>query len=74
MFRGSQRNRRKLILWTLLAGGTTFQVLQTNGCAEFATSLFLNSVDFCSFLNCTGGSFFNFCEPVAILTDCLEPA
>lgn len=54
----------------LLAGATLWQFGIVNGCQEVATSLALGSVNFCSLLNCSGGTFFNFCAPFVILIDC----
>lgn len=63
---------RKKKLWAAAvacSAGMLFQYLPT-GCTEFFTSAGLSSFDFCSVFNCTGGSFFNFCEPVPLLLDC----
>lgn len=61
-------------LWKLLAiatCGTTFQVLtETGGCGTYGIYSALTSLDFCQVFNCVGGSFFNFCDPVAIFVDC----
>jgi hypothetical protein len=46
-----------------------FQMLPT-GCAEYYTQSVLASFNFCSVFNCEGGTFFNFCEPVALFVDC----
>ena len=63
---------RKKKLWAaiLICGaGTVFQALPTS-CANYLTAEALSSFNFCAVLNCTGGTFFNFCEPVALLMDC----
>jgi hypothetical protein len=63
------RNKK---LWAVIAAcgiGTVFQALPS-GCAEYYTQLALTSFDVCSVLNCEGGTFFNFCQPRAILADC----
>lgn len=63
---------RKIL--TLAAGAVVLQTFfQTNGCAEYATSFALGAVNFCSVLNCTGTSLFNFCDPQILLIDCVAP-
>ena len=62
--------KKKLLVAILVCGaGTVFQALP-NSCANYLTSEALSAFNFCSVLNCTGGTFFNFCEPVALLMDC----
>ena len=59
-------------MWALLAAlsvGTTLQV-GTNGCADYWSVMALDSFDFCSVFNCSGGTFFDFCNPVPLLMDC----
>ena len=63
---------RKRKLWTaalICAVGTVCQPL-AGGCANYITQQALASFDFCAVFNCTGGTFFNFCEPVRLLVDC----
>ena len=62
------RRAKWMILLTVLSVGTAFQA--GTGCTEFFYSSAISSFDFCSVLNCTGGSFFNFCDPVPLLVDC----
>ncbi len=54
-----------------LAAGTLFQVVQTGGCAQIGGELVLQSLNFCTILNCEGSTFFNFCDPIVLLLDCL---
>ncbi|HPM24852.1 MAG TPA: hypothetical protein PLP66_13165 [Phycisphaerae bacterium] len=59
-------------LWAAImicGAGTLFQVIP-NGCANYLTQQALVGFDFCSVFNCTGGTFFNFCEPIALFMDC----
>ena len=65
---------RKKRLWAVLAVAGIGTVFASNSCSSYYTSLALTSFDFCAVLNCTGGTFFNLCEPVAILADCPTPA
>jgi len=55
-------------LLAAFSAGTMFQF--SFGCNEFWTDVALTSFDFCSVVNCTGGTYFNFCDPVVILADC----
>jgi hypothetical protein len=66
-------NTRKkvLVLFVVCTVGVVLQTgLVTSGCAEFYGEALLTSFDFCSVFNCTSGTFFNLCEPVALLADC----
>ncbi len=63
------RRTRWIALLALASAGTAFQV-GANGCYEYYVNNALVAFDFCSVLNCTGGSFFNFCDPVPLLVDC----
>jgi len=61
---------RKLLAAVLICGlGVACQLLPS-GCAEYYTQSVLSSFNFCSVFNCEGGTFFNFCEPVALFADC----
>ena len=61
-------------LFAILAvcgAGTLFQVgLVPGSCAQFYGQAMLTSLDFCSVFNCTSGTYFNLCEPFALLQDC----
>ena len=64
------RLRNKLLVLTALCGlGTLFQIVP-GSCTNYLVYYALSSVDFCSILNCSGASFFNFCSPVKLLVDC----
>jgi hypothetical protein len=66
----SKSHRKKLLAATLiLASGTVLQ-LAPQGCGNYLLGWGLTSLDFCSILNCEGGTFFDFCNPVPILADC----
>ncbi len=63
---------RKKKFWAaigVLGAGMVFQVLP-QGCAQYYTQLSLTAFNFCAVFNCTGGTFFNLCQPRAILADC----
>ena len=66
MFRS--RYLKFLALLATVSTGTTFQF--STGCNQFYYDSALTSFNFCSVLNCTGGTFFNFCEPTILLSDC----
>lgn len=72
MKKRSFRRSVRLLLITL-GVGTAFQLaMEPTGCAAFGLNFVLNSVDFCSVLNCQGGTFFDFCNPVVLFVDCLN--
>ncbi|MFH1745616.1 MAG: hypothetical protein ABIG44_01095 [Planctomycetota bacterium] len=58
-----------MALLAALSVGTALQV-GANGCAEYFTTMALSSFDFCSVFNCTGGTFFNFCDPIPLFVNC----
>ncbi|MFO0837811.1 MAG: hypothetical protein U1D55_04745 [Phycisphaerae bacterium] len=62
--------RRKLIAaFALCAGGTLFQLLP-GSCYQLVANQAVVAFDFCGVLNCEGGAFFNFCEPIVLFVDC----
>lgn len=61
---------RLLSLAALSSAGVLFQLIP-GGCARFGVEAFLTGVDFCAVFNCSEGTFFNFCDPVLLLVDCL---
>lgn len=63
------RKKKLLIAFLVSGAGVVFQ-LAPNSCNSYFTAEALSSFNFCAVLNCTGGTFFNFCEPVALLMDC----
>ncbi len=67
------RKMRVKAFFALCAGATLFQA-GPNGCLQFGAYEALGIFDFCAILNCTQGTFFNFCEPLATLTDCPQQA
>lgn len=65
------KTRRKMLaLLGLCSVATVFQALP-GSCADGLIYEGLAALDFCAILNCTGGSFFNFCNPVVLFIDCL---
>jgi hypothetical protein len=63
------RQRKWLAGILVLASATVFQYLPM-GCTNFGTALGLSAFDFCAVFNCSGGTFFDLCNPFAILMDC----
>ncbi len=62
--------RRKMwLLGALCAGAALFQLFPTS-CAQFGLNQFATALDFCSVLNCSASTFFDFCSPIATLVDC----
>ncbi|MGE3180583.1 MAG: hypothetical protein AB7N71_03065 [Phycisphaerae bacterium] len=71
----NKRSFRRMyrILFATLGVGTALQVAtEPTGCASFGLNFALGAVDFCSVLNCQGGSFFDFCDPIILFVDCLN--
>ena len=67
----SRTRRKVLALLVVCTAGVVLQTgLVTTGCGKYYGEALLQSFDFCSVFNCTSGSYFNLCEPVALLTDC----
>ncbi len=63
--------RKRMMVLAALSLGTAFQFASTtNGCGEYVALFGLSSFDFCSVFNCTGGGFFNFCDPNVLFVDC----
>jgi hypothetical protein len=66
--------KKKLLIAAL--AGTLLQVLvpsgggRLGGCGNYLVYEAMTAVDACSFVNCDGGTFFNFCSPVRIFADC----
>jgi hypothetical protein len=69
MFR--TRRFKWIALLATLSAGTMMQA--TFGCNQLWTGIGLSSFNFCSVLNCTGGTYFNFCSPAVLLVDCPQP-
>lgn len=66
----TRTHRKMLALALALGAGTLFQAYPYNGCTQYYAYFAVSALDFCSVLNCTGGSFFNFCSPTQLLIDC----
>ena len=59
-------------LWLLLAAcgaGTLFQVTP-GSCSDYFLVHGLTALDFCAIFNCTGGAFFDLCNPIPLFVDC----
>ncbi len=67
----SRRRKKFLAIVAVCSAGTLFQTgVMPSGCAEFYGQATLFAFDACSVFNCTGGSYFNLCEPVPLFVDC----
>lgn len=67
----TRARRRALAALAICAAATLLQTgLVPQGCAQFALQLGVGLFDACSVLNCTSGTFFNFCDPIRLLVDC----
>ena len=64
---------KKKFLATLAAccAGTVLQTgLVTTNCAQFYAEAALTTFDPCTVFNCTGGTFFDLCEPYPLFATC----
>ena len=67
----SKTRKKFLATIAICSAATVFQTgLVPQGCGQFFTQLTLGVFDACSVLNCTSGTFFNFCDPTITLVDC----
>lgn len=64
----TQARARWLVL-AALSAGVVFQS-PVASCGQFGLNLVASTFDACSILNCTSGTFFNFCSPTVVLLDC----
>ena len=63
--------KRFLALMLVCTAGVLLQTgLMPTSCAQYLGQAALTSFDFCSVFNCTSGTYFNLCEPIALLADC----
>ncbi len=67
------RNKKLWAAFFVCGAGTIFQLLPTS-CAQLYADIGLSAFNFCSVFNCTGGAFFNVCDPSVIFVDCPTPA
>jgi hypothetical protein len=63
----ARRTKWIAIAATALAG-SLYQT--TSGCADFALLSGVSAFNVCSVINCTGSSFFDFCQPTPLFVDC----
>jgi len=64
-----RNRRRKLLVLAGLCAGTVFQLLP-QGCPQFLLQGVVTAFDFCAVFNCEAGTFFDLCDPIALLVDC----
>ncbi len=62
--------RRKLLAIAATLGTATVLQATPGGCLRYGMFEAFTAVDFCAIVNCQGGTFFDFCEPIPILLDC----
>ena len=70
----SRTKKKLLAMCTVCTAGMLFQAGLTGfipgSCAQWYFQSAVESFDFCSVFNCTGGTFLNVCEPVPLFRDC----
>lgn len=66
------KTRKKFVAaLAVCSAATVFQTgLAPAGCAQFALTYATAAFDACAVLNCSGSSFFDFCDPVVTFIDC----
>lgn len=59
-------------LWAAFVAGTIGLVCQflPSGCVDYGVTQAVTAFDICSVVNCSGGQFFDFCNPVPLFADC----
>ncbi len=62
-------NRKLIATGLILAAGTVFQYLPS-GCSQYFLAEGASAFNWCSVFNCTGGTYFNLCQPFRLLLDC----
>lgn len=63
----SRWQRKVVVSLAAMSLGLTTQL---TGCGEFFALAGVTGVNFCSILNCEGGTFFDFCGTNPVLIDC----
>jgi hypothetical protein len=67
----SKTKKKFLTIFAVCSAGTLFQTgLVPTGCVQFYGQALLTSFDPCAVFNCTGGAFFNLCEPIPLFRTC----
>ncbi len=66
----SNARAKFLTLAAICSAATVFQVGVPTSCAQFGLQSFFAVFDTCSVLNCSGGVFFDLCDPFVTLIDC----
>jgi hypothetical protein len=67
----SKTRKKFLAIAAVCSAGTLFQIgLVPTSCAQFYGQALLTAFDPCAVFNCTGGTFFNLCEPVPLFDTC----
>ncbi len=67
----SLRRKRAWVAILMCGAGTAFAVLP-RGCLDYTIVTAVQSFNFCSVVNCNGGTYFTFCPPGGggLLADC----
>jgi len=62
------KRAKRVALLAALSTGVLFQF--DTGCTTYYAATAASAFDFCSVFNCQGGTYFNFCNPIRLFTDC----
>lgn len=57
-------------LWAVIAACGCGSVFNVAGCSDYWINAGVTAFDVCSVVNCTGSTFFNFCQGDGLFVDC----
>jgi hypothetical protein len=67
----SRASKKLMVILAVCGAGTLFQTgFVPSGCVQFYGQTLLSTADPCAVFNCTGGSYFNLCEPFPLFWTC----
>jgi len=67
----SRTKKKLLATLAVCSAGTLFQAgYAPTSCVQFYGDALLTAFDPCAVFNCTGGTFFNLCEPFPLFWSC----
>jgi hypothetical protein len=67
----SRTKKKLLAIFAVCSAGTLFQTgIVPTSCVQWYGETLLTAFDPCSVFNCTGGTYFNLCEPFPLFMTC----
>lgn len=71
----SRKSRKYLTILAVCCAGTLLQTgFVPTSCVQFYGQTLLTTLDPCAIFNCTGGTFFDLCEPFPLFWTCPSAA